>query len=207
MVISINDYGGEYLTVVNEVKDAREATRVPLEDSEVDQVVDLWRYDMSNESIPDKILGKVGEILIIPVAIVVLTALGTVVMGVGFWDLLPVGFSVGLTFFISAVLGIGVLLIIWFFSAVAGSMKKTTSSVRTQKVADIEEAVMQYCMLMLMVEAGEARLVDTQGDQYTFAVGSDETVTIRRPPLDEATENMLMGKLKQMMSKTNGDSS
>ena len=161
---------------------------------------------MSNETISDKLLEKVGEILLVPVAIVVVTAIVAAMAGAGFWDVLPTGFSVGVSFFISAVLGIGILLIVGFFSLIIGGVKSASKPAPTQKVADVEKAVIQYCMLMLMVEAGEARLVDTQGDKYTFAVDSGEKVTIRRPPMDEATESVLMDKLRQAMVKTNGDS-
>ena len=82
---------------------------------------------MSKESIPDKILGKVGEILFIPIAIVIVTAIVAAMAGANFWDVLPTGFSVGVSFFISAVLGIGILLIVGFFSLIIGGIKSASN--------------------------------------------------------------------------------
>ena len=70
------------------------------------------------------------------------------------------------------------------------------------------QTVFQYCLAMLMVEAGKAQLIQTapseNGPICTFKTVAGDTFTLLKPPLNKVDEAMMMGSLRQILDEEGG---
>jgi hypothetical protein len=67
------------------------------------------------------------------------------------------------------------------------------------------QAIFQYCLAMLMVEAGKARLTETQpseaGTMCTFETVAGDVFTLLKPQLSEADEAAIRAELREILGK------
>lgn len=65
--------------------------------------------------------------------------------------------------------------------------------------------IFQYCLAMLMVEAGKTELIQTasseNGPVCTFKTVAGDTFTLLKPPLNEVNEAVMMERLRQILDE------